>query len=346
MALAAAVAMHGALVPANDPAFRYSGRIDDRHPEVPVIVWESTRVAADFRGPDLTLRFGPAAGQNFFNLAVDGTVDVIAVRAGAASALAYGHPLSSGLHHLVLVKRSEAAAGSAAFVGIEVRDAPSVRLPAAGPSGPRFQFFGDSITAGACNEDGPADQWEDRRTHDAEQSYAALTAREFGADYRIMAVSGIGIVTGYVPPTFGQVWDRLYPEAASPAADLAAWKPDVIFFNLGENDASFSAKQGRPFPSDFAARYQDLVRRVRAAYPGDHFVLLRGGMGEGATNADLIRAWTTAMQMIEAADPAVSHFTFAHWSKQHPRVADDRAMAAELTSWLRRQPFAAQPRRP
>jgi hypothetical protein len=344
VALAAAAAAHGALVPAGDPAFRYSGRVDARGPDWPVLVWESTRVAVDFRGPDLTLRFGAASGQNFFDLAVDGRAEVVAVRPGPASVLAYAHPLSAGLHHLELVKRSEAAAGVAAFGGIDVRDARSVRPPAAGPAGPRFQFFGDSITAGACNEDGPVDQWADRRTHNAEQSYAALAARALGAEYRIVAVSGIGIVTGYVDATFGQVWNRLYPEAASPAAALAGWQPDVIFFNFGENDASFSAKQGRPVPADFAARYQDLVRQVRAAYPRAQLVLLRGGMGEGATNSALIGAWTAAARLLEAGDPAVSHFAFAHWSRQHPRVADDQAMAAELAAWLRRQPFfAARP---
>jgi len=33
---------------------------------------------------------------------------------------------------------------------------------------------------------------------------------------------------------------------------------------------------------------------------------------------------------LEAADPAISHFVFAHWTHHHPRVADDRAMADEL----------------
>ena len=62
-------------------------------------------------------------------------------------------------------------------------------------------------------------------------------------------------------------------------------------------------------------------------------------MGGGAKDARLIGAWTQVVDRLEATDPHTSHFVFAHWSERHPRVADDRVMAGELSSWLRRQPF-------
>ena len=62
----------------------------------------------------------------------------------------------------------------------------------------------------------------------------------------------------------------------------------------------------------------------------------------GAQSAPLREAWTGAVAVLEASDPAVRHFVFTHWSENHPRVADDRAMAAELTAWLRAQPFMAR----
>jgi hypothetical protein len=42
---------------------------------------------------------------------------------------------------------------------------------------------------------------------------------------------------------------------------------------------------------------------------------------------------------LETGDAAISHFVFSHWSGNHPRVADDRAMAGELVAWLGQQPF-------
>ncbi len=35
----------------------------------------------------------------------------------------------------------------------------------------------------------------------------------------------------------------------------------------------------------------------------------------------------------------ISHFVFNHWTRTHPRAADHRALAEELTRWLKQQPF-------
>jgi len=60
------------------------------------------------------------------------------------------------------------------------------------------------------------DQWTIVATHDAALSYATLTAAAFSADYRNIAVSGMGIATGWVDKKAGAVWDKTYPNPASP----------------------------------------------------------------------------------------------------------------------------------
>jgi lysophospholipase L1-like esterase len=209
-----------------------------------------------------------------------------------------------------------------------------------------MEFFGDSITVGACNEDGDTDQWDNRRTHDAALSYATLTAAAFSADYRNIAVSGMGIATGWVDKKAGEVWDKTYPNPASPRADPTQWVPQVIFVNFGENDDSFSRAHGQPFPAGYTDGYIALIRAIRAAYPAAHIGLLRGGMYGGAQSEPFRQAWESAVTQLEAADPAISHFVFAHWTRSHPRVADDRAMADELIAWLKQQPFMQACRQP
>ena len=59
----------------------------------------------------------------------------------------------------------------------------------------------------------------------------------------------------------------------------------------------------------------------------------------GAEGADLRHAWEAAVAELEKADPHVTHFVFQHWTSNHPRVSDHRAMADELAAWLKRQPF-------
>lgn len=329
------------LIAADDPRFRYEGRIDFTNRAEPVLIWQGSRVSVDCTGSGVVLRFSGATGQNFFNAEVDGTSTIVAASEGHAGLQRIEVPLAPGAgpHHLRLFKRSEAAKGQVRFLGVELPAGAQAWAPEPPAYRLKMEFFGDSITAGACNEDGAADQWDDFRTHNHALSYDHLVSQAFGADHRAMAISGMGIATGYVEIKAGEAWDRLYPRADAPRADLAAWQPDVAFVLLGENDDSFSRNQGHGFPAAYRPGHLALVRAIRAAYPRTQLVLLRGGMFGGSQSAPLREAWTAVVQELEAGDPAVSHFVFKHWSELHPRVSDDRAMAEELTAWLKDQAF-------
>jgi len=326
-------------IPAGDARFRYAGRIDFSDTNAPVIIWQASRVGIDFEGSNIRLLFSDANGQNFFNAQVDGSNTIVEVNEGTLPNPATLSGFGPGRHHWLLFKRSEANAGTVRFQGIEI--APSAKAWAPTPARHKLamEFIGDSITVGACNEDGAADQWDNRRTHNCAFSYATLTADTFDADYRNTAVSGMGIATGWVPMKAGEIWGRLYPHTNSPLANLRAWTPNVVFVNLGENDDSYPRAHGQPFPADFTDGYVALVRGIRAAYPDARIVLLRGGMFGGAQSEPLRKAWESTTTQLEATDNRISHFVFKHWTSTHPRVADDRIMANELIAWLKQQPF-------
>jgi len=330
-------------IAASDPHLRYEGRFDSTDRDAPVVIWQGSRISVDFTGDKLAVLFEGRTDQNFFNVTVDDRTFVVGVPGGKTVRAEPPFALASGRHHLAIFKRTEAAAGTAIFRGIELAAGAEILAPPAPGYRVALMFVGDSITVGACNEDGATDQWEDRSTHNNALSWGAMTADALHADYRNIAVSGMGIVTGYVEPKAGEVWDRIYPEAKSPRADLAAWTPDVVFVNYGENDDSFTRNQGQPFPrAAFTRGYVALIRAMRAAYPKAEIVCLRGGMFGGAKSEPLREAWTAAVKELEAGDTKVSHYVFTHWSETHPRVADDRAMADELIAWLRAQAFFAR----
>ncbi len=326
-------------IPASDPRFRYEGRFDFSDTNSPVVIWQASRISLDFEGNTLGLDFDNAKGQCFFNATVDGSNTVVEIREGKPVTPATFDGFGTGRHHLMLFKRSEADAGTVHFRGIELASDEKVCAPPAPAYRLRMEYFGDSITVGACNEDGPADQWETRRTHNAAFSYAALIADAFSADCRNIAVSGMGIATGWVDKKAGEVWDRIYPSPASTRADLTNWVPQVVFVNFGENDDSYPRAHGQSFPTNFTDGYLALVHAIRAAYPTAHIVLLRGGMYGGAQSEPFRTAWEAAVTQLEAADRGISHFVFTHWTHTHPRVVDDRAMADELIAWLKQQPF-------
>jgi lysophospholipase L1-like esterase len=327
------------VVPASDARFHYEGRFDFANSNAPVVIWQASRISLDFSGDTIGVLFQDARGQNFFNLRMDGTNQVISIPEGLHAQPVTLSGLDDGRHHLMLFKRSEASAGTVQFCGVELASTARVWSPSPPRYQLRMEFIGDSITVGACNEDGAEDQWTNRLTHNAALSYATLTADAFSADYRNIAVSGMGVVTGWTAVKAGEVWDKIYPNPSSPRADLTQWKPQVIFVNLGENDDSFPRAHGQVFPTNYTSGYVALIRAIRNTRPDACIVLLRGGMYGGAQSEPLRAAWESAVAQLEAGDPGVSHFVFQRWTKTHPRVADDRIMAGELIDWLKRQPF-------
>ena len=326
-------------IPAGDARFRYEGRIDFSDTNAPVVIWQASRISIDFEGNKLGLDFDNAKGQCFFNATVDGSNTVVEIWEGKPVTPATLDGFGNGRHHLMLFKRSEANAGMVHFRGVELDAGEKAWAPPAPVYQLRMEFIGDSITVGACNEDGASDQWDNRRTHNCAFSFATLTAEAFDADYRNIAVSGMGIATGWVPMKAGEIWDRLHPDTNSPPINLSVWTPNVVFVNFGENDDSFPRAHGQPFPAGFTDGYVALIHAIRSAYPGARIVLLRGGMFGGAQSGPLRKAWDSAVTQLEAADKGVSHFVFKHWTSTHPRVADDQIMANELIAWLKQQDF-------
>src|SRR5690606_7180534 len=118
-------------IPASDSRFSYEGRFDTSNPTAgPVVVWQGSRMRLEFEGDSLALRFTDVEGQNFFNATIDGQTTVV-----DASAPTPITGLGKGRHELVLFKRSEAAAGTARFTGVEL--APNANVFAAEP--PRYE---------------------------------------------------------------------------------------------------------------------------------------------------------------------------------------------------------------
>jgi lysophospholipase L1-like esterase len=326
-------------IPASDTRFRYEGRFDFFDSNAPVVIWQASRISIDFQGDAIRLLFDDVKGQCFLNAQVDGSNTVVEIREGTSAQPAKLSGFGAGEHHLMLFKRSEANAGTVHFRGIEIAPGAKAWLPAPPDYKLAMEFIGDSITVGACNEDGTADQWENRRTHNAAFSFAALTAEAFNADYRNTAVSGMGVATGWVDMKAGEIWDRLYPNTNSPRADLSKWTPQVVFVNFGENDNSYPEAHKQPFPANFTDNYVSLIQAIRRAYPATQIVLLRGGMFGGEQSEPLRVAWEAAVKRLERDDANISHFVFHHWKLTHPRVADDRVMADKLVAWLKEQKF-------
>jgi lysophospholipase L1-like esterase len=199
----------------------------------------------------------------------------------------------------------------------------------------KFEFYGDSITAGACNGDIAEDQYEDLSSHDGTRAYGALTAERLGADYVGIAVSGIGITATWHDLLMPQVWNRYAPRLDAAIAPPDPRAPDVVLLNLGQNDHGFRASKGQSIAPDFGARYLAFVRQLRGRYPHARIVLLMGGMSAPQEQPAIPHAVQRAVQTLRAeGDAQVWSYRFRAFAWTHPRIDVHAQMADELTEFL------------
>ncbi len=135
---------------AADAALCYEGRVDFTAPARPVFIWQGSDVRVDFEGDTLVLVFGACSRSCFFNLEIDGSQTVIELKEGRGPQR-FKADVKTGarVHSLVLTKRSEADAGYAVFLGLELAAGAKLQAPRLPTAKLLMQFHGDSITVGA-----------------------------------------------------------------------------------------------------------------------------------------------------------------------------------------------------
>jgi len=296
--------------------------------------WPSVYFESRFRGSAVRVRF--EAPNDRMRLLVDGEEMLVFRRPGAVD-LTLGR-LSAGEHVVRLEKLTETQSGGGRFLGFYPA-AGGVALPA--PRRARqIEFIGDSYTVGygdtspsrVCT---PAELNE--RT-DSQQAFGPVLARRYDADYRVHAVSGIGVVRNYAGAAPGLnlplLYGHLKPDAAAPAAAPdPGWRPQVIVVNLGTNDFSTPVKASEPWGGAeglkraYRERYVAFLTRLKAAQPQARIVL----MGSDLFYSEVVQV-AAAANATDAGRVATLKFAGLAYSgcDSHPSTADDQRLADQL----------------
>lgn len=294
--------------------------------------WPGVYFEARFRGTAVRVRFDAPA--DHLRLSIDGKEHRVFRAPGAVDVTITG--LSPGEHKVRLEKLTESQSGSSRFLGFE---APGGTPLPPQPRKRQIEFIGDSFTVGYGNTS-PGTTCTPQQVHaltDTSQAFGPLVALAVGADYRIHAYSGYGMVRNYDGNVQGQNLPLLYPRAipgdAEPAAAPdPAWNPGVIAIGLGGNDFSTPVKPGEPWRdadalrTAYRDRYVAFIAELAARQPQARFLLL---------TSDLFHAEVTAV--VAQLEPRLRarvrtlHITgFELTSCQgHPSLADHR-LAAKL----------------
>lgn len=302
--------------------------------------WPGFAAEARFSGDDLIVALDDAAGRYRLVFA-DGRAREIEP-SGPAAFLVGG--LGPGPHTVRLERLTESLGAPAIFRGLRLPPGGRALAP---PSAPprRIAFLGDSdmVGYGVLADGRDCTPEEVRRTSDVTRAYPALVARRLGAEPRLIAHSGIGIVRNYGGATPGSTMPDLHARALIDQPPLAeeAWSADVVVVALGSNDFATELGAHERWPdvaalrADFERAYLAFLAELRRSH-ADALILLVVMHGYGRDYEDAQAR--VAAAFAETIDPRVDVLRFpaldqlgCHW---HPSLKDHRRMAERLTARL------------
>lgn len=305
--------------------------------------WPGTVFETAVQGRNILFRLGE--GDVKLHVLLDG--DLIRTLVKPAPGYYRIGGLSSGAHTVRLEVASESQSGPTSFGGFfgEGRAQP---LPMKQRQR-QIEFIGDSHTVGYANtriatECTETEVWS---ATDTSQGIGPLVAKAYGADYRINAISGRGVVRNYngfaAAPLPVAYRDTLFGQQTPAVA--ASWRPDVIVISLGTNDFTTPLNDGEKWKTraalhaDFEDSYVAFVRDLRKTNPEALVVLWATDMAGGEIKAEVAKVATRLQAEGEKRVTFVPidglKLNACHG---HPSVADDRTIALRLQAAIDQQP--------
>jgi len=301
--------------------------------------WPGTYFEARFGGEAVFIDLG--VGEKHARVSVDGQEVADLLRPHQRRWRIDG--LAPGEHAVRVDIVSESRDGVQAFGGFAVPARGQALAPA--PARTRaIEFIGDSYTVGygaassgrTCGDD---EVWT---TTDNSLAFGPQVARRFGADYRIMAISGRGVVRNFANgpgDALPVAWRRGLPGDAHPSAatDDAAWSPQLIVIGLGTNDFSTPVAPGEPWrdgaalAADFESRYVEFVGELHRRHPAARLLLFATDVGEGAAERAIRRVRARlSRDGVQVGDVVVLGPLALDACNWHPSRADQAAIARTL----------------
>lgn len=253
------------LIDATHPAIQYTGRVDFSNPKKAVFDFPAVYIRTRFTGTSCAIRL--VDGNNWYNIIIDNQ-EPFPLQTTSDTVYQIAENLPDKSHSLIIFKRTEASVGKAVFKGFYIdKDAKLLKyndIPER-----KIEFIGNSITCGYGNEGSTPDCDFSAQTENSYMSYASILARNFNADFTMIAYSGKGVVRNYgdKKPESEKPLPAYYQQTRAAdndsTWDFSRWQPDLVVINLGTND--FSTKP-HPHKTTFIRAYSALISQVRRNY--------------------------------------------------------------------------------
>ncbi len=300
--------------------------------------WPGFRASARFSGSAVWVRFQDGANRWRITLDRGRTGHVDLSRPGVQDLHIRG--LRPG-EHLIEVEKISESSMPASFGGILI-DGAAEALPAPQAAARLIEFIGDSDTVGFANGAETRDCTEEEvfSATDTSRSFGPQVAAALGADYRIIARSGIGLVRNYGGAKPEAVMKLRYGVTlpSNPRATGLPQRPaDIVVTGLGSNDFGSDFAPDEPW-SDQQALSRDfepaligfLRDRVRENPAALQVLLAFGEYGD-----PLVKPYEAAEAALRADGARVVLVTLPELERSacfwHPSAQDHAMIAERLT---------------
>lgn len=218
----------------------------------------------------------------------------------------------------------------------------------------KIEFIGDSITCGYGIDDENINGGYKNSTENGSKTYAYKTAQNLDADYSIVSVSGIGVISGYTTAgninsasTMPQYYDNIgyswasFGDFTSPKElewDFSKFQPDVVVINLGTNDSSYVAGDAAR-QQEFVNGYVDFLKIIREKNPNAAIFCTLGIMGadlypqiQQAAKDYTAQTGDTNITCMQFDNQLMSDGICVDW---HPSETTNTKAAAKLTDYIK-----------
>ena len=272
------------IVSANHSHLYYQGRTIPQQ-DAKGLSWPGSSVTITFKGTGVNAVILDTDTADYYNIIVDGKV----LRRIHIDTVKHSYQLVSGLargrHTLQLFKQTESEKGMAVLSGFEIDG----KIKRSKKPKRKVEFYGNSITCGYAIDDSSGKDSGNGYFESNYDSYSAITARYFNAEYRCVAKSGIGMMISWGPLIMPEMYDRLMESDSSVKWNFDLYKPDVVVINIFQNDAWLTKRPdypefkrrfpgGAPIEQEIIASYKSFVQDIRRKYASAKIICVLGSM--------------------------------------------------------------------
>lgn len=254
-------------VKAADENVSFTGRVETLADGSVRYDWVGVYMQTQFTGSKVAVDISDT-GTSYYNVFIDGELkEKIKVTGKERHTIVLADKLKKGTHTLRLQKCTEGEYGCTTVYALSFDQ--NAQLSPVAPKERLIEVYGDSYTVGYGTEGKKATERFTLETENCNMAYTCIIARYFGADYRICAHSGNGMVRNYGDknqesnPNMSTRSTQLYDQFSTEQFDFNWRRPDIVMINLGTND--FSPK-AIPEADNYVNAYIKMIEQISERY--------------------------------------------------------------------------------